>query len=161
MHGVAAACLLHHVTNPSEAKVLMQQLNPNHTFDTSGCPQNEPHTTDLYERNRGWPPGQLVRNWIWEMAAYVKSIDGNHMVGCQHFVMCRSTVCNDCRAVFWPELPSAQPCIKLCNQRTLKECVGICKCSGRCNAFCRSARERRATVQMGPPTHRTTTGMLP
>ncbi|CAL5219410.1 g1238 [Coccomyxa viridis] len=41
---------------------------------------NEPHTTDLYERNRGWPPGQLVRNWIWEMAAYVKSVDGNHMV---------------------------------------------------------------------------------
>ena len=74
------------------------------------------------------------------------------MVGCQHFVMCRSTVCNDCRAVFWPELPSAQPCIKLCNQRTLKECfcVGICKCSGRCNAFCRFSTGEEGYRADGP-----------
>ena len=44
------------------------------------CVQNEPHTTDLYEINRGWPPGQLARNWLWEMAAYIKSIDSNHLV---------------------------------------------------------------------------------
>ena len=46
--------------------------------------QNEPHTTDLYEINQGLPPGQIVKNWIWEMAAYIKSIDSNHMVGCQY-----------------------------------------------------------------------------
>jgi hypothetical protein len=43
--------------------------------------QNEPHTRDLYEINQGLPPGQIVKNWIWEMAAYIKSIDSNHMVG--------------------------------------------------------------------------------
>jgi hypothetical protein len=42
--------------------------------------QNEPHTRDLYEISRGMPPGQLARNWLWEMAAFVKSVDSNHMV---------------------------------------------------------------------------------
>ena len=160
---IAAAYLHHHVTNSSEAKVLMQQLNPSHTFHNSGRLQNEPHTTDLYERNRGWPPGQLVRNWIWEMAAYVKSVDGNHMVGPQHNVMCGSTVCMICWAVLLPELTSAQPCMNLCNQRMLKEhlCLGVCKTLAKWDASCRSARERRATVQMGPPTPHTITGMLP
>ncbi|BDA49883.1 probable mannan endo-1,4-beta-mannosidase 3 at C-terminar half [Coccomyxa sp. Obi] len=41
---------------------------------------NEPHTRDLYEINRGLPPGKLVRDWIYEMSAFVKSIDSNHMV---------------------------------------------------------------------------------
>ncbi len=51
------------------------------------CMQNEPHTRDLYEINRGLPPGKLVRDWIYEMSAFVKSIDSNHMVSChQHFV---------------------------------------------------------------------------
>ena len=42
--------------------------------------QNEPHTRDLYEISREMPPGQLARNWLWEMAAFVKSVDSNHMV---------------------------------------------------------------------------------
>ncbi len=75
--------------------------------------QNEPHTTDLYERNRGWPPGQLVRNWIWEMAAYVKSVDGNHMVGCQHALMYGHQVCTDCLAA--DLLTSARSCTDPCN----------------------------------------------
>ena len=71
--------------------------------------QNEPHTRDLYERNRGWPPGQLVRNWLWEMAAYVKSIDGNHMVGCTTLLCVKARLCSACWAAERPESPSAQP----------------------------------------------------
>ncbi|KAK9817307.1 hypothetical protein WJX72_012434 [[Myrmecia] bisecta] len=41
---------------------------------------NEPHTTDLYEKNRGWTPGQLVYNWLSEMSAFIRSQDPNHLI---------------------------------------------------------------------------------
>lgn len=41
---------------------------------------NEPHTTDNWEKNHGIQPGSIVRAWISEMAAYVRSLDPNHMV---------------------------------------------------------------------------------
>jgi hypothetical protein len=41
---------------------------------------NEPHTRDSYEWNQGGTSGRIVREWIYEMAAYVRSIDYNHMV---------------------------------------------------------------------------------
>uniref|UniRef100_A0A1D1ZTE6 mannan endo-1,4-beta-mannosidase n=1 Tax=Auxenochlorella protothecoides TaxID=3075 RepID=A0A1D1ZTE6_AUXPR len=41
---------------------------------------NEPHTTDNYEINQGKKPGQIVAAWISEMAAFVKSIDSNHLL---------------------------------------------------------------------------------
>ena len=50
--------------------------------------QNEPHTRDLYEISRGMPPGQLARNWLWEMAAFVKSVDSKHMVSYSPHAAC-------------------------------------------------------------------------
>ena len=41
---------------------------------------NEPHTTDLYERNRQMPPGKLVRDWLDEMSGWLKGIDSNHLI---------------------------------------------------------------------------------
>jgi mannan endo-1,4-beta-mannosidase len=41
---------------------------------------NEPHTSNRYEQDQGKPPGKIVKDWVWEMAAYVKSIDRNHLV---------------------------------------------------------------------------------
>eukprot|EP00884_Botryococcus_braunii_P020648 jgi/Botrbrau1/7267/Bobra.0318s0005.2 len=38
---------------------------------------NEPRTTDEYE---GENKGMLIRNWIYEMAAYVRSLDDKHMI---------------------------------------------------------------------------------
>ena len=48
------------------------------------CMQNEPHTRDLYEINRGMLPGKLARDWIYEMSAFIKGIDSNHMVSWHH-----------------------------------------------------------------------------
>ena len=75
---LALPCSERHCRRDSPANSL------SHTITLISCTlsQNEPHTRDLYEHNRGWAPGQLVRNWLWEMAAYVKNFDGNHMVGC-------------------------------------------------------------------------------
>ena len=42
--------------------------------------QNEPHTRDLYEKNRGMPAGQLVKNWLREMSAWLKGLDSNHLI---------------------------------------------------------------------------------
>ena len=42
--------------------------------------QNEPHTRDLYEKNRGMPAGQLVKNWLGEMSAWLKGLDSNHLI---------------------------------------------------------------------------------
>lgn len=41
---------------------------------------NEPHTSDAYERKRGLRVGELVFNWLKQMAAFVKSLDPNHLV---------------------------------------------------------------------------------
>ena len=41
---------------------------------------NEPHTTDLYEKNRGLEPGKLVRDWLDEMSTWLKGIDSNHLI---------------------------------------------------------------------------------
>ena len=50
---------------------------------------NEPHTKDEYERNGGavcrntpggCVPGKLAYTWIAEMSAYIKSLDGKHLV---------------------------------------------------------------------------------
>jgi mannan endo-1,4-beta-mannosidase len=37
---------------------------------------NEPHTTNRYELNQGLPPGKLVRDWVWDMAARIKGYPG-------------------------------------------------------------------------------------
>lgn len=42
--------------------------------------QNEPHTRDKYEQDRGMPAGQLVRNWLGEMSAWLKGLDPNHLI---------------------------------------------------------------------------------
>lgn len=41
---------------------------------------NEPHTRDNYERDHGVVPGTMVRAWIKDMAAYIKSLDTNHLL---------------------------------------------------------------------------------
>ncbi|KAK9819797.1 hypothetical protein WJX72_002477 [[Myrmecia] bisecta] len=41
---------------------------------------NEPHTTDLYENTHGMVPGKLAYDWLAEMSAFIKALDGNHMV---------------------------------------------------------------------------------
>ena len=41
---------------------------------------NEPRTTDNYEYKLGLKPGSTVLAWVYEIAAYVKSISPNHMV---------------------------------------------------------------------------------
>eukprot|EP00884_Botryococcus_braunii_P017443 jgi/Botrbrau1/4382/Bobra.105_2s0028.1 len=41
---------------------------------------NEPHTTYKYEMDRGMIPGRLIRDWVWEMAAFIRGIDPNHMI---------------------------------------------------------------------------------
>ena len=41
--------------------------------------QNEPRA-EGYEKSKGLPVGKIVCDWVWEMSAYVKSLDSNHMV---------------------------------------------------------------------------------
>ncbi|KAK9817067.1 hypothetical protein WJX72_009014 [[Myrmecia] bisecta] len=41
---------------------------------------NEPHTSDNYEKSRGWTPGHLVYNWLSEMSAFIRSQDPNHLI---------------------------------------------------------------------------------
>ena len=55
---------------------------------------NEPHTTDNYEILRGLPPGQIVKDWVYEMSAFVRSLSPNHMVrGWAQLHACRHSVC--------------------------------------------------------------------
>lgn len=41
---------------------------------------NEPRTSNSYESSRGLKPGGIIKAWISEMAAFVRSLDQNHMV---------------------------------------------------------------------------------
>lgn len=60
---------------------------------------NEPRTTDNYEYKLGLKPGSTVLGWVYETAAYVKSISPNHMVrGLWHLVCgvdCASVLTHD------------------------------------------------------------------
>ena len=41
---------------------------------------NEPRTSNNYEISRGLQPGGMIKAWISEMAAFVRSLDQKHMV---------------------------------------------------------------------------------
>lgn len=41
---------------------------------------NEPRCNDGYEDRIGVPRTSLVRAWVAEMAAYIRTLDPNHMV---------------------------------------------------------------------------------
>ncbi len=41
---------------------------------------NEPRCTDGYEASIGIKPGTIIGAWVAEMAAYIRSLDPNHMV---------------------------------------------------------------------------------
>ncbi|EIE21346.1 glycoside hydrolase [Coccomyxa subellipsoidea C-169] len=41
---------------------------------------NEPHCTDGYEDSLGVPHASIVRAWVAEMAAYIRSLDPGHMI---------------------------------------------------------------------------------
>ena len=41
---------------------------------------NEPHTTDGFEARLGLRPGSIMCAWVAEMAAFILSLDGTHMV---------------------------------------------------------------------------------
>jgi len=41
---------------------------------------NEPHTDDGFESELGLTPGSIVCSWVSEMSAYIKSLDGNHLI---------------------------------------------------------------------------------
>ena len=42
---------------------------------------NEPRTSQGYEDALGLPRGSLIRAWVGEMAAFIRSLDSHHMVG--------------------------------------------------------------------------------
>ncbi len=58
----------------------MYDLNLSLGFGRTGELANEPHTTDGYELKRGLPPGEIVRKWVCEMSAYIKSLGVKQMV---------------------------------------------------------------------------------
>ena len=41
---------------------------------------NEPHTTDDYEIKRGIAPGTIIKAWIKDMVAFIRTLDTSHMV---------------------------------------------------------------------------------
>ena len=41
---------------------------------------NEPHTTDNYEIKRGIAPGTIIKAWIKDMVAFIRTLDTSHMV---------------------------------------------------------------------------------
>ena len=41
---------------------------------------NEPHTTDNYEIKHGIAPGTIIKAWIKDMVAFIRTLDTSHMV---------------------------------------------------------------------------------
>ena len=50
---------------------------------------NEPHTTDNYEIKRGIAPGTIIKAWIKDMVAFIRTLDTKHMVSS----LMRSSAC--------------------------------------------------------------------
>lgn len=52
---------------------------------------NEPHTTDNYEKDHNMQPGSLIKGWIKEVVAHIRTLDKNHMVGAHRALSAHAT----------------------------------------------------------------------